>query len=577
MVTTNIRTTAPTNPDSEKKPVAVDDTVRGEIEDLKQVSHRSAVTTPFLREDPKNDSAGIVRNEAPGSATRSSIRTTTAVSVAVITKELVAITNEMDMLKAEHSEYQDQVKSEARAKSNSITYLKRGNQEGKKKIEELEGQINTLEGERDALLKTTSTSAKKNLTTKKEAKKEVQMVQAGLAARLAYASAKLVEQGTNLEKEKLKASIAEHEVGCVSKMLATSVKYNRVLHDHMTTGSQDLEALQAVHEDNLRQTQELNKKQEDATAACDRNLRSLTNSHTSVQATLQANSSLLKVELEEARYSSKRSAEGMEKATKKVLKMEQKSERLQSKYADDIENLRTEVLAAKRETIRVTAEFKRDAREDEKQRNQEILLARMLNAQNQYFNQPNNYANQSGPRTRSSHIIHQPGRNANDSNDSEDCDHALRAPTDAQREARAAATSPMEPAMFAKWSTQKVKAKLAAADLAGVHELLAAKGLGAGLGLSQITTEEQLRDELTEFWDQGLIGNIHLKSLFTLICWWKKVVFLARQRLCVRAYPEHRYTGELKRTARRNKHNSCLVLSSARHDRIIIDHPTHAL
>ena len=69
-------------------------------------------------------------------------------------------------------------------------------------------------------------------------------------------------------------------------------------------------------------------------------------------------------------------------------------------------------------------------------------------------------------------------------------------------------------------------AELVAVDLDGIHELLAAKGLDTGLGLSQITTQEQLRDELTESWNQGLIGNIRLKSLFSLICCWKKVVFL---------------------------------------------------
>ncbi len=180
--THDIRNTATTTPDSEKKPVAMDDTVRGDIEDLKQVSRRrSAVTTHSLRENQQTDSAGIVRNKTPGSATRSSTRATPD-PLAVMTKELVAITNELDMLKAEYSEHQNQANSAARAKSSTITYLKRGMHEAKNKIEEVEGQIETVEGERDALQKLNSTST---LTTVKRKRKSK-----ALTARLVHQTAK---------------------------------------------------------------------------------------------------------------------------------------------------------------------------------------------------------------------------------------------------------------------------------------------------------------------------------------------------------------------------------------------------
>ncbi len=225
------------------------------------------------------------------------------------------------------------------------------------------------------------------------------------------------------------------------------------------------------------------------------------------------------------------SLEATERHSESVEKLKKKSKKQEDALNLQIVLLKSQAADAKTESSRLAAEVKQDARKEKQQQNQKNLFDRMcnINGQSQYPNYPGNYADPGARTSRNP----KKKRYANQDYDSDN--EVENYPPSKNPRASSPKQVAQPPLPLARWSKEKIRGILEGYNLEHLHQFLIAKGLGQGLGLSTITSEAHLVEELAEFVTSKKMNNINVKSLFTLISQWKKVDSL-RNKSCACAH-----------------------------------------
>jgi hypothetical protein len=416
------------------------------------------------------------------------------------------------------------------------------------RILELEGELTLAEEERDELQLEAGklTTANKKLVAKpskqqvKEAK-DAKTTADGLQSKLKTANDEIADLENRVTSAEDQIETAQTLTASAKLRLATSEQTRLILQGQLTTSRAALDTQRGDHEltstNSNAEVTEL--KQAIATLRTSEAVHITEKAqHITEQAQLQSRVSTIENELEEARTSKKRSAQELDdlqtssnrssldlvKAQKKAKKSSDQTLRKQKEHDGKIDGMKIAAKEAKAESQRVLDQFKQDARDEKQQRNQETMMARMINTCSgnlsqqalNSFQQATSFSN-FGPRTRSSSRSYLVG--SNDFDDHANGEEKLKKP-------------PLK-----DWNSTQVKTELKAVELDQLHEYLATRGLGNGLGLCQITSEDQLLHELKSFIEAGQMYNIHVKSLFALIVEWKKVDSLHAN--VARAHTEH--------------------------------------
>ncbi len=182
--------------------------------------------------------------------------------------------------------------------------------------------------------------------------------------------------------------------------------------------------------------------------------------------------------------------------------------------------MRSQAIETKAESARLTAEAKQEFRDQKQQMNQDRHMEKICSINSMYSqfqNRPSSYAeHEPHPRSKRKHRPSQ----YQDEESEDDMDQPRRKGRESNPKKQSAVLA------LSKWSREKVQAELEVADLQKIYEHISEKGLGTGLGLSTISSEDMLQKELAEFVTSKQMCNIQVKSLFTLITAWKKVDFL---------------------------------------------------